>query len=89
MEDKLFHSLLGFLPGPVCSLRAENTPGPLRIIVPELLHFIVTHVLFISEITSCEKEPLWFKKNPALIWGTVGLRFQQASCRLRIWSLLC
>lgn len=46
------------------------------------------HVLFINEMTSCEKESLWFKKNAVLIWGIVGLRSQHVGWRLRIWSPL-
>lgn len=41
------------------------------------------HVLFINEMTSCEKELLRFKKN----WGIVVLRFQQARGRLRVCSV--
>lgn len=75
MEDKLFYSFFGFFLGFVCFLRVENIFGLLRIIVSELLYFIVIYVLFISEIIFCEKELLWFKKNLVFIWGIVGLRF--------------
>lgn len=45
MEDKLFHSPLGFLPGPVGLPRAENTSSLLHIILAEMLLFIGTQRL--------------------------------------------